>query len=63
MLELDEAVSSMTLSRDGKSLLAAHYGAGGRYSFVGLSSAGMTRKAAYQGFFYDGLLGRDRSAQ
>jgi hypothetical protein len=53
----------MTLSRDGKSLLAGHYGTGGRYSFVGLSSAGMTRKAAYQGFFYDGLLGRDRSAQ
>ena len=63
VLELDEAVSSMTLSRDGKSLLASHYGTGGRYSFVGISSAGMTRKAAYQGFFYDGLLGRDRSAQ
>lgn len=63
VLDLDAAVASLTLSRDGKSLLVSHYGTGGRYSFVGLSSAGMTRKAAYQGFFYDGLFGRDRSAQ
>lgn len=63
VLDLDAAVASLTLSRDGKSLLVSHYGTGGRYSFVGLSSAGMTRKASYQGFFYDGLFGRDRSAQ
>lgn len=63
VLDLEEVVEGMTLSRDGRSLLVSHYGTGGRFSVVGLSAAGMTRKAAYQGFFYDGLLGRDRGAE